>query len=364
MQASVSVRPGLRRAAIVALAILAVGAPLRQVAAQPDSGDKPAVSGDKKEAIRRLARGDRHLRRGDRLAERGNIERAFKRFEAALTEYEAAHEAYPDPQIYFPIAQAEQRLGRFVDSLQHYQQLLAEPDVLSPELRTQVEGHVAEVKKNLAALVLEVEPEGATILIDGEDAGRSPTSEPIYVEPGEHRYEVSKRGYRTAEGALDLSPGQETRRRIELERERAVAAERPRKRVQRPRRPRPRVEREPDDRPSSVPLWIGISVTSALAVGAGATGLATLGKHDQYEDPARELAERERARRDGQRLATITDVLLGGAVLGAGATAYYYFAIHRPRAERAEEAPRADAVQLAPVIGDGLAGVAVSGTFW
>jgi tetratricopeptide (TPR) repeat protein len=361
MQASGSVRPGLRRAALVALAIVALVAPVQEVAAQPDSGQKPGVSGDKKEAIRRLASGDRHLRRGDRLAERGSIERAFKRFEAALAEYEAAHEAYPDPQIYFPIAQAEQRLGRFVDALAHYQQLLAEPDALSAELRTQVEGHVAEVKKNLARLVLEVEPDGARILIDGDEAARSPMKEPVYIEPGEHRYQVSKRGYRTAEGTLDLSAGDETRRRIELERERVEAAASPRKRAPRPR-PRPRAQPEAD-RPSTVPLWIGVSVTSALALGAGATGLATLGKHDQYEDPVRELAEREKARRDGQRLATITDILLGGAVLGAGATAYYYFAIHRPRAKRADQRERA-AVELAPVIGGDLAGVAVSGTFW
>jgi tetratricopeptide (TPR) repeat protein len=362
MQASGPVRPGLRCAARVALVVVALGAPARQVAAQPDSGQTPAISGDKKEAIRRLASGDRHLHRGDRLAARGRIERAFKRFEAALAEYEAAHEAYPDPQIYFPIAQAEQRLGRFVDALQHYQQLLAEPDALSAELRTQVEGHVAEVKKNLAGLVLEVEPEGARILIDGDEAARSPMKEPVYIEPGEHRYQVSKRGYRNAEGTLDLSAGEETRRRIELERERVEAAAPPRKLAPRPR-PRPRAQPEADERPSTVPLWIGVSVTSALALGAGATGLATLGKHDQYEDPVRELAEREKARRDGQRLATITDILLGGAVLGAGATAYYYFAIHRPRAKRADQRERA-AVELAPFIGGDLAGVAVSGTFW
>jgi tetratricopeptide (TPR) repeat protein len=363
MQASGSVRPGLRRAALVALAIVALVAPVQEVAAQPDSGQKPGVSGDKKEAIRRLASGDRHLRRGDRLAERGSIERAFKRFEAALAEYEAAHEAYPDPQIYFPIAQAEQRLGRFVDALAHYQQLLAEPEALSAELRAQVEDRVAEVKKNLAGLVLEVEPDGAAIVIDGDEVAGSPMKEPVYLEPGEHRYRVSKPGYRTAEGALDLPAGEETRRRIELGRDRAEAAAPTSKRAPRTRRPRQRLEREEDDRPSSVPLWIGVGVTSALALGAGATGLATLGKHDQYEDPVREPAERERARRDGQRLATITDILLGGAVLGAGATAYYYFAIHRPRAERADQRERA-AVELAPVIGEDLAGVAVSGTFW
>ena len=354
-------RDRLRRAALLVAAAIALGG-AQPAAAQPE--------GDKKEAVRRLARGDRHLGRGDKLAERGKIEEAFTRFEAALAEYEAAYEAYPDPQIFFPIAQAEQRLGRFMDALQHYQELLAESKSLSTELRDRVQFHLEEVRKNLAALVLEVTPDGATILVDGKEAGRSPMSQPYFVEPGKHSFEVTREGYRAAEGAMDLPPGKETRRRIQLERERPeVVRKRPRRRDLAAERRRREAQEEEARRPSALPVWVGVGVTGALAIGAGATGFAALSKHNQFEDPARGPAAQEQARRDGERLAGLTDILLGSAVVGAGVTAYYYFAIYRPRAARADRAEalgaeRETALELSPVLGQGVAGLAVSGTFW
>lgn len=361
MLASLLERARVRRAALLIAAIVALGG-AQPVSAQPE--------GDKKEAVRRLAKGDRQLARGDKLASRGKIEEAFTRFEAALAEYEAAYQAYPDPQIFFPIAQAEQRLGRFLDALQHYQELLAESQGVSDELRDQVKVHLDEVRKNLAALVLEVTPDGASILVDGKEAGRSPLDQPIFVEPGKHSYEVTLEGYRAAEGALDLAPGKETRRRIQLERERPeVVRKRPRRRDLAAERRRREALEAAARRPSAVPVWVGVGVTGALAVGAGITGFGALSKHNQFEDPMRSPAQREQARVDGERLAGITDILLGGAVVGAGVTAYYYFAIYRPRAARADRArelgaERESALQLAPVLGDGVAGLAVSGTFW
>jgi tetratricopeptide (TPR) repeat protein len=369
MLGTLGARSGLRRAALIVAASLALGAHARPAAAQPPADRKRPPSGDKKEALKHLARGDRQLHRGDQLAARGKIEEAFSRFEDALKEYQAAYAAYSDPQIYYAIAQAEQRLGRFLDALQHYQGLVADPKDLSPELRSQVDIHLEEVKKNLAALVLDVDPDGAAILIDGEEKGESPMSQPLFLEPGQHSYEVTRRGWESDQGVMDLIAGKETRKRIELERIKVKVAK-PRRRDDRAARLRRAREREPaPQRPSALPLWIGVGVTGALVVGGAATGLAAVSKHSQYDDQSRSLDARDKARTDGKRLAGITDVLLGGAVVGAGVTAYYYFAVYRPRAARADAAdargPERDAgLQLAPVVGGGVAGLAVSGTFW
>jgi tetratricopeptide (TPR) repeat protein len=362
-----------RAALLVAAALLAVG-DVRPAAAQSAEPSERARPGrrDKKEALRRLAQGDKKLQRGDRLARRGRIEQAFAHFEEALAEYQAAHEAYPDPQIFFPIAQAEQRLGRFVDALQHYQELLAESKALSPALRSQVQIHLDEVRKNLAAVVLEVEPSGADILIDDKEVGTSPMSQPVFVEPGQHTFAVTREGYARVEGNLDLAPGKELRKRIRLE---PVEADRDSRRQRRRaervvRRPLDDDEEERARRPSALPLWIGIGVTGALAVGGAVTGFAALAEHGRYEDESRSMAAREAARRDGQKLAGVTDIFLAGAVVGAGVTAYYYFAIYRPRAAAAD---RADArgpegaqsrLHFVPLVGDDMAGLAVSGGFW
>jgi tetratricopeptide (TPR) repeat protein len=352
-----SVRPRCAAlAVVVALAGFLASPPASAQA--PSSDRRPrAGTGDKKEALRRLADGDRKLQRGDKLAARGKIEQAFAQFEAALVDYQAAFEAYSDPQIYFPIAQAEQRLGRFVDALQHYQDLLSDSKALSPQLRTQVQARLDEVRKNLAALVLEIEPSGADVVIDGKPAGRSPMSQPIFIEPGQHSYEISRSGYRTEEGKVDLMPGKELRRRVRLDKKTEV--------VRRPARrplPRPVVAVEG---PSSVPVWIGVGVTSALVIGGTVTGIGAASKHSQYEDASLSFETREAARTDGKRLARITDIALGGAIVTGAATAWYYFAVYRPRASEAEEvAAQREALRVEPVVGPDRAGLAVSGTFW
>lgn len=343
-------------AVAVALAGSLVAAP---AAAQGPSSERRSRggAGDRKEALRRLADGDRKLARGDKLAARGKIEQAFAQFEAALTDYQAAYDAYPDPQIYFPIAQAEQRLGRFVEALQHYQGLLADSKALSPQLRAQVQARLDEVRKNLAALVLDIEPPGADVLIDGKPAGRSPVTQPIFIEPGQHTYEISRSGYRAEEGKVDLLPGKEVRRRVRLRKEAGKVARRP---APRPA-PRPVAAVE---RPSAVPLWIGVGLTSALVIGGTATGIGAASKHSQYEDVTLSVEARRAARTDGQRLARFADIAFGGAIVAGAATAWYYFGVYRPRSAEAGAAARRDALRLEPVVGPDGAGLAVSGTFW
>ena len=114
-------------------------------------------------------------------------------------------------------------------------------------------------------------------------------------------------------------------------------------------------------------------VTGALAIGGAITGFAALSKHSQYEDAARERRRSARtARRDGKRLAGVTDILLGGAVVAAGVTAYYYFAVYRPRARRAPVEPgerarrRAEAGAPARAVrrATGWPGWPCQGRFW
>ncbi len=363
--------PLAARSVWLVAAALALGHGARAAVAQPPAPERAprgrSAVGDKKEALRRLAAGDRKLQRGDRLAARGKIEQAFTFFEAALADYQAAYQAYPDQQIFFPIAQAEQRLGRFVEALQHYQGLLAESRALGAELRNQVQVHLDEVRKSLAAVVLEVEPDGAAIAIDGKEVGHGPMSQPVFVEPGQHSFTVTSDGYETVEGRMDLPPGKETRKRVRLERERVAAGS------GQPARAQPRgIEPDGADRParpSKLTLWVGLGVTGALAVGGTVTGYATLSQHRQYQDESRSAAAREAARRDGRRLAGVTDILFGTALVAGGATAYYYFAVYKPRSAAAD---RADArgleeeqsLRLAPLLGPRVAGLAVSGSFW
>ncbi len=338
----------------------------------------PALASAQPDAVRKkkarelLIEGDKKLKRGDALSKRGKMEDAFAEFELALVDYQAAFESYPDPQIYFPIAQAEQRLGRFVEALQHYQQLLSEGKSITPAVRDTVEKQLQDIKKNLASVVLDVKQDGAVILIDGREAARTPSIAPIWVEPGQHTYAVTAKGFTPVEGKMDLLPGKELRRKIVLE-------------------PMPVVVKGGDSQgsdqnggtqitksapqsaspPSKTPLWIGLGVTGALAISGSITGFAALSKHSKYRDESLSGTQREDARRDGKQLAGVTDVLLGGAVVAALVTAYYYYGVYQPRAEAAGDAGGSvdveedeSAFRISPFVGDGSAGVAASGSFW
>ncbi len=350
----------MRKGVVVTALLVAVMIPAA-ARAQPDAVRK-------KKARELLVEGDKKLKRGDQLLKRGKMEDAFAEFELGLVDYQAAFESYPDPQIYFPIAQAEQRLGRFVEALQHYQQLMAEGKNITPALRDTVERQLQEIKKNLASVVLDVKQDGAVILIDGREAARTPTVAPIWVEPGQHTYAVTAKGYTPVEGKMDLLPGKELRRKVTLE-------------------PMPVVVKGGDSdtagggtgdltrsstpataAPSRTPLWIGLGVTGALALSGSITGFAALSKHSKYRDESLTDVQREDARRDGKQLAGVTDVLLGGAVVSALVTAYYCYGVYQPRAQAAEAQGALDveeeALRITPFVGDGSAGVAASVSFW
>jgi hypothetical protein len=123
--------------------------------------------------------------------------------------------------------------------------------------------------------------------------------------------------------------------------------------------------------PSKTPLWIGLGVTGALAISGSITGFAALSKHSKYRDESLSDGQREDARRDGKQLAGVTDVLLGGAVVAALVTAYYYYGVYQPRARAAGEGSESldveeeeTALRIEPFVGDGIGGVAASGSFW
>lgn len=345
-------------------------------------------SGGKAKALELLSQGDKRLQRGDKNDGR-NMEKALEDWEAALSLYQAAYEAYPDPQIYYPIAQAEQRLGRHVDALLHYQQLLEEGKDLGSQLRDQVQRHIIEVKRQLGAVVVETEVEGASVSIDGKPMARTPMSQPVFVEPGAHTLAVSRDGYTPIEEKIDLKPGKQLRKRVELKRMPVVVAGSGESGASSGGGP---ID-QPAEVPSKTPLYIGVGVTGALFLAGTVTGFLALSKHGTFHDDGSPSEDREAARRDGKQLAGITDVLLGGALVGAAVTAYYYFGVYRPgmRAVEAEEGgsvppPSGDdsddggsdeeeeeeeeeeeaslRLRFMPIVGDGFAGVAASGWFW
>jgi tetratricopeptide (TPR) repeat protein len=342
-------------ATIVALALVFAGTSFVGVPADAYAQDDAA----KKEAVRLLASGDRKLQRGDRHMERDRLGKGKKEYESALADYQAAYDSYPQPKIFFPIARAEQKLGRFLDAFRHYNQLLEEVENPSDALKTEVKKAIAQCKENLGAFDMDVKPKGATIKIDDNEIGIAPLSEPFYVSVAEHTYVITADGHTPREGKITIQAGEVYDESIVLEKIPLVVGD------------------DDDEQPiltkkkktagvNKMPLYIGLGATGGLAALATLTGVLAASKHGTFTDDTKTPAERESAKDSGKKLALTTDILFV-ATIGAGAfTAYYYYKVFKPeQAElEARKARNAKAsIWWSPYASDDGAGVAVGGRF-
>lgn len=271
---------------------------------------------DKAKAVKLLAKGDKVLARGDRLMDRGKIEKALEDYEEALKIYNEAHDVFPSPKIYFPIALAEQKLGRFLESMNHYQTMLKEGEDFGDEVIKEVEASIEEVKKNLVALDLTVEQDGATISVDGKVVGTTPLDGPYWMAPGRHSYEISLEGHKSIEQQVDLQPGQVEQLQVRLD---AI----PVKVVKPEKTPRKIIEKPSG--PSKQPMVISFGVAGAFFLGATTTAILAKGKQDRYTDENLSISAREKARRSGKSYAVFTDLMLVSGMAAAAYGTYYYY---------------------------------------
>lgn len=345
--------------AALAFALALPGTPLRPIAAHAQDDDEEQA---KELARKLLAAGDKLMKQGDRLSKR-KPEQAVEKYEKALRAYEEAYDRFPAAKIFFAIGTAELKLGRHLDAIRHFRQLLQEAESVSDELRTQVEINIDEARQYVSVLRFRVEPGGAVITVDGEDIGIAPYEEPLFVAPGEHTIAVAAEGYAPFETTVTMEAGSESDRTVALEKIEQVV-EKPRPKPAKPARLKPR-----SPPPGRTTLLVGVGATGGMAVVASITGLMAMGRHGDYTDESLPQAERDSARDSGKRLALITDLLwLGTAAVGAY-TAYYYFGVYQPakrgheRNMRLESEREARSIWVVPYAEARGGGVAVGGTF-
>jgi hypothetical protein len=119
-------------------------------------------------------------------------------YDAAVERWTEAYGLDARPALQYNLAQAYGRLGRLVeerDALERYIESADPEDSLLAAARARV----ATLRERLARTSIHVEGgvPGAVLLVDGEERGRLPLSEPVSVEPGSHRIEARAEGYVT-----------------------------------------------------------------------------------------------------------------------------------------------------------------------
>ncbi len=321
---------------VVAVASAVVGGPLvTQAWAQDGGGDSPKQKAAAlKKAQKFLRAGFKANGKADRYRKRKRTKRANAEYAKALTAFEAAYDVYPDPQIYYAIAEVEVKMGRHLDAIQHYQ-LLLEEDKVKEAIKDQAKKKIAESSQFVVVLVVTATPEGSAVSVDGKEQGNAPLEDPIYLEPGEHTVAVTNDGYTPWEKKSPMEAGEPTTITVELEKIPVV--------VKKPKaRPKP-VKKPKQPTLSKKGLYIGVGTTAALGTVTLVTGLVAVSKQGTFSDESLAQDKRDAARDSGKKYALLSDLFLLGTV-GAGVyTAYYYYKVYKPkqrRMERRREAAR------------------------
>ncbi len=237
--------------------------------------------------------------------QRGVAHFKAKRYAEAIGEFTRAQRMDPSPVLLFNIARAFEEWGNYEAAIRYYR-LYLEAAPTAPDAKAVADGLPA--LERLAAqsqqgreveLVVTSHPDGATVFIDGREAGQTPLK--AQVAPGKHFVVLERSGFARSrsELALDEAPVHHDVTLV------SIAA------------PPPAGEGG-----GKVGAWVLIGVGGALLAGSAITGSLALGKSGELDDIDAGTKRSSRAnydglQEDGQALAYATDGLLLGGLASA-----------------------------------------------
>jgi hypothetical protein len=231
---------------------------------------------------------------------------------AAAAAFARAYELSADYRLLYNMAQVEADRERHAAALRllalYMERGGAQLDALQ---RDKVARERARLERHAAALRVTTNVENATLWVDGAALGR-PSSEAIWLDPGEHHVSVEAGGYAPARQSVTLQPGARQLLAMPL---RAAPRLRP---IAAPP--------APADTPDRTPLWISLGAAGAaggLAIAFVALTRAADAKLERElqrfpANPAALGAARSRL----ETLSAVSDVAMGVTAGAAGVSLY------------------------------------------
>lgn len=322
-----------------------------------------------------------------------------KQFAKARAAFLQAYALKPHPAVLLNLAQSELRSGYEADAAKHFIMFLGEHDAATPAEREAAEEGLASAKASVHELTVSADTQDADVRVDGENVGRTPLRDPIFLSPGKHTVELQKGDQRKSSNVI-ATAGDSTNLDLSLRPEPAAPAELPRAAEAAPSQADlgPEAEAAVDIGPSpgrksffswlgSTPLaWVTTGITLAgvgtgigFAVAAnqhygnadsaseqivrqaGADMLATAGicrnpPTSEYRDACNAVQD-ETEKGDKLKRAATVGFVVGG--LAAAGTVVFYFVSRSSRAS-ARGAPSRH-VALSPWLAPGSAGLVIDG---
>jgi hypothetical protein len=131
-------------------------------------------------------------------------------FRAALIEFKRAYELAPNWAVLYNVGQAHYQLREYPNALRALERYVQEGgEKISPERRAQVDREIGELRGRVARVKAVSNVDGADVAMDDVPLGKTPTSEPLVVGEGRHRWTASKPGFVSTTKVVDIAGGDE-----------------------------------------------------------------------------------------------------------------------------------------------------------
>jgi len=143
------------------------------------------------------------------LFKEGNALRKEKKYPAALEKYQEAYRIYPSFKIQYNIAVTLQYMGRYAEAVTVYQRFLREGIGKSPEALVHLtKKKILLLRSEIAVVAVRCGLDGATVILDGKEEGKSPLGRDLYLAPGKHTLQVAHAGYEPYQEDFTVEAGQ------------------------------------------------------------------------------------------------------------------------------------------------------------
>ncbi|HEY8073447.1 MAG TPA: PEGA domain-containing protein [Labilithrix sp.] len=274
-------------------------------------------------------------------------EKKFKAsdYAGALADFEQSQTAKPAPETQLYIAKAHDNLGHYAEAAAAYDKFLAAVPV---KMKTEGE----EAKRRLEAIRVmpgrvhvETTPVGATVGIDGQPAGMATTPTDVELPPGHHVLKVAADGYDPATKEVDVTFGQKSDVRVDLQKTPPPPPPPPPPVAEQPQ-PQPPPPPPPPEPRSKVPAYVtGAVAIIAAGVGTG-FGIKALQQSSDFDkNPTTQKAD------DGENNALVADMMFGIAITFGVTSAVLFLSSDQPaQAKATPPKPKKVTVQAAPFV--------------
>ncbi len=229
------------------------------------------------------------------------------------------------PETALVLAKSEMALSKPRDAAEHLGWYLRAAQSAKPEDKQAAEKLFAEAKTKVGSLVINVDADGAEVLVDNVVVGVTPLKAPIFLDAGSRNIEARKEGATAINKPMDIAAGSEGTLDLSLKKVEPLP----------PPPPPPLPPPPPPAGPNRTILLAGLGVTGGLALVSLGTAIGSkVVDSSSYDTWKSNQCVRANALcvsdfNDSQSLkATLGNAAIGtliGAVVVGGGTAAYYF---------------------------------------